>query len=174
MNQTLSKILVAATMLLGMSACGGGGGGSAPSPPPPTQQKTATLAFSTISSAHTAPLQGIQLTVKLPAGVTIPNLATALTTPAENSIIPGTYSAANQTASFSVLPIDLANNPDAFIKFGQFARLQCDVIPGTTLDQNSFVALNTPFDLQMFGFVQGTSVDLVPQIPVQLSVTFGF
>lgn len=177
MNQPLSKILVAATMLLCLTACGGGGGGSAQ----PPQQKTAALTFSTISGAHTTPLQAIQLKVKLPDGVTIPDLATALTTPSGNNITPGVYSAANQTASFIVTPADIINSP--VIKFGQFAKLQCDVIPGTTLDQNNFVTLNTPFpELLMSGLINGTTdfiniydpITNPTGIKVELSVTFGY
>lgn len=167
-NLNIAKLL-ALPLVLGLTACGGGGGSGASLTP---QEKTATLIFSTTSSAHSASLQGIQITAKLPQGVSIPNLGTALTV--DNSIgqiVPGAYSAANQTVSFAVVPATQNNS----IKFGVFAQLKCDVVTGNTLDQNSFTALNSPFtDLQMTGVADGSTVDLVPQIPVKVAVTSGF
>jgi hypothetical protein len=59
------------------------------------------------------------------------------------------------------------------IKFGPFAELVCTVTPGVTLNQNSFSVATS--DLQMTGTdPSGTTVNLVDQIPLQLTVTFGY
>ena len=156
-------ILCTAVFCLSLTACGGGAS-------QPQQQKTAVITFSTVSSAHTSPLMGIQLTAKLPPGATISNLATALSGHNDiGQVVPGTYSAANQTVTLAVIPTSGATS----IKFGTFADLTCDVTPGVTLTQDSFTSLNTPFpDLQVTGL---NGVDLSQQIPVKIEkVTFGF
>ena len=151
-----------AICLLGFAGCGGGGG-SAPAPP----QKTATITFSTVSGAHTAPLEGIQLTTTLPAGARIfKNITSALKGQNDTGQIGGRLYV-HPNVSFVVTPTDLTIP----IKFGTFARLTCDVEPGFTLSQNSF----SVSDIQMTGTdASGNSVNLVPQIPVMLSVSFGF
>lgn len=174
MKRRCAAKLLSAVLFLGLSACGGGGAGGAGTPQQKSAApKTATIGFSTANSATTAPLQGIQITVKLPPGITIANLGTALSGDATiGQVIPGAYSAADQTVTFAVAPAAQNNS----INFGKFAELKCDVILGAVIDENSFVALNTPNfpDLQMYGVVGGTSVDLVPQIPIKLSVSFGY
>ena len=161
MNRIALMIASSSLSLLVLSGCGGGGGSSV------QQQKTATITFSTVSSAHTAPLQGIQITERLPTGTSVSNLSTALVgLNNTGQVVPGLLNL--PVVTFSVQ--QTGTNP---IKFGPFAALTCDVTPGVTLAESSFVLLNS--DIQMTGKdASGTTVDLVPQIPVKLTVTFGF
>jgi predicted small lipoprotein YifL len=156
----ISKMIVLAFILpLALAACGGGGGGTTP----PPQQKSATIIFSTVSSAHTAPLQGISFTAKLPAGVTNCSLL-----PDQTGRNTGVLNYLDsQTATIGVISLN--------IPFGPFAGLNCDVTPVVTLTE----IVNTPLqDLLVTGKTNaGSTVDLVSQMkvpPVTLSVTFGF
>jgi hypothetical protein len=161
MNRFALMIASSSLFILVLAGCGGGGS------TPMQQQKTAIIAFSTVSSAHTAPLQGIQITARLPAGASISNLSTALVgLNGTGQAVPGLLHL--PLATFSVVPTGASP-----IKFGPFAKLTCDVATGTTLDPGSFTLLNS--DIQMTGKdASGSTVDLVPQIPVKLTVTFGF
>lgn len=164
MKKFILFIAGSTVMLFGLVGCGNGGGSSS------RQQKTATVTFSTVSSAHSEPLLGIQLSAKLPAGVSFNNITTALTGHNDTGqLLGGSYNASNRTITFSVA------NPVSPIRFGTFAELKCDVASGVTLEQSSFETINTPFpDKQMTGKdSNGNTVDL-SQIPVKLSVTFGY
>jgi len=145
-----------------LTGCGGGGGSTTV-----RQQKTATITFSTVSSAHKAPLQGIQVTTKLPAGATVSNINNALRGVNDTGLL------AQSVYNPPAVSFIMRSNSAAPIKFGPFAELTCDIAPGFTLDQSSFSILSG--DLQMTGKdAGGNTVDLVPQIPVKLAVTFGF
>jgi hypothetical protein len=162
MNRFALMIASSSLFIIVLAGCGGGGGSTTIQ-----QQKTAIIIFSTVSSAHTAPLQGIQITSRLPTGASVSNLSTALVgLNGAGRVVPGLLSL--PVATFSVVPTGASP-----IKFGPFAKLTCDVAPGTTLDPGSFTLLNS--DIQMTGKdASGSTVDLVPQIPVKLTVTFGF
>jgi hypothetical protein len=150
-------------VLWGLAGCGGGGGGSSA----PKQQKSATIVFSTVSSAHTAPLEGIQLTTRLPDGASVQDIATALVGRNDTGQI-GSKAYSPPAVSFIVSQVSASP-----IKFGPFAQLECQIAPGFTLNTGSFTI--APGDLQMTGKdSSGTTVNLVSQIPVTLSVTFGF
>jgi hypothetical protein len=151
-------------LLLSGLFAGCGSGGSASSN---RQQKTATVIFSTYSSPHSAPLEGIQITAKLPAGASVPDISTALIGRNDTGNVGQKFYNANPpTVSFIVMPTSAVP-----IKFGSFAELKCTIAPGTTLDQSSFSLASS--DIQMFGNnSSGSSVDLASQIPVKLSVTF--
>lgn len=160
-NLQIVRILLAAPLLFSLTACGGGGGGQ------PQQQRTATVSFRTISSAHTAPLEAIQMTVKLPQGATIADIQRQLTG-TNGTLGQKSYSPADQTVSFTV------TNIGAGLRFGEFALLNCDVATGVTLSQESFQNINNPFPLlEMIGIANGNTVDLRPEIPVTLAVSFG-
>jgi hypothetical protein len=164
MKKNTLLIVCSSLLFLGLTACGSGGSTS------PKQQKTATLTFNTVSSAHSAALLGIQLSAKLPAGVSFSDITTALTGHNDTGqLLGGSYDASNRTITFAVA------NPSTPIRFGTFAQLKCDVATGFSLDQLSFETINTPFpDKQMTGKDSaGNTVDL-SQIPVTLSVTFGY
>jgi hypothetical protein len=147
--------------ILVLTGCGGGGGTTTV-----RQQKTATIVFSTVSSTHTAPLQGIQVATSLPPGASVTKITDALRGVNDT----GTLALSAYTPP--VVSFIVQSNTAAPIKFGPFAELTCDIAPGFTLDQNSF----SVSDLQMTGKdAGGNTVPLVPQLgPVKLSVTFGF
>jgi hypothetical protein len=154
---------------LALSACGGGGSSSGSSAGTvPLPKTVATLSFTTISSAHSAPLQSIQMSVKLPQGVTIRSVTGQ---DGFGSLVNDTYSVVDSTESFSV--ISLLGTP---LKFGTFAELKCNLATGSVLDANRFTSLNSPSFpvLKMSGVDAGTgnSVNLVPEIKVTMSVTF--
>jgi hypothetical protein len=145
-------------LLLILSGCGTEAASS-------KQQKTAIVTFRTISSAHSAPLEIIQMSAKLPPGVSFNSLkgsnqtGTLLGNPK--------YSATTQKVTFII-----ASSTDP-IRFGTFAILNCDIAPGFNLDQSNFETINTPSsDLLMSGVFNGQTVDLQPEIKVKLSVTF--
>ena len=153
---------------LGLTGCGNGGGSA-----PKLQQKTAIITFSTVSGAHAAPLEGISVAMKLPAGTTITDMASAVTGHnSSGTVIPGKYSPIENTVTFAVSPAILTP-PSNFILFGDFATLTCIITPGVTLEQSSFsVAVS---DIQMTGKDPGgNSIGLEKQIPVRLSVSFGY
>jgi hypothetical protein len=158
-------ILSAATL----AACGGGGGGT--SGGTQTTYKTANLSFKTVSSSHSAPLQAIQMTVKLPQGATVADISRALTgNNAIGQIDYGSvaYSAADNTASFSIIMAAGGTS----IKFGTVADLKCDITPNSILDANSFTSLNNPSfpSLVMMGVSEGNTVNLVPELKIDMTV----
>ena len=156
----LARIILAAWLLISLAACGGGA--SQPQP-----QRTATVSFRTVSSAHTAPLEAIQMTVKLPQGATITDIQSQLTG-TNGTLGQKSYSPADQTVSFTV------TNIGSGLRFGEFALLNCGVATGVTLSQASFQNINNPFPLlEMSGIANGSTVDLTQQIPVTLTVSFG-
>jgi hypothetical protein len=158
----IALILVCSSVsFLGLVGCGSGGGSTS------RPQKTAIITFSTVSSAHTAPLEGIQLKITLPAGAGVSNISTALVGRNDTGqlVLPN-YNP--PVVSFGVFPTGTAP-----IKFGTFAELKCDVAAGFTLDQSSFSIVNA--DIQMTGKdSSGSTVDLVSQIPAKLSISFGY
>ncbi|HXE94799.1 MAG TPA: hypothetical protein VN642_00220 [Dongiaceae bacterium] len=163
MKRTALMLASLSLFILVLTGCGGGGGGTTV-----RQQKTATITFSTVSSAHKAPLQGIQVTTKLPAGASVSNINSALRGLNDTGLL------AQSVYNPPAVSFIVQSNGTAPIKFGPFAELTCDIATGFTLDQSSFSILSG--DLQMTGKdANGTTIDLVPQLgPVKLSVTFGF
>lgn len=150
-------------LLTGLTGCG------SESTATKQQQKTATVTFSTVSSAHNAPLEAIQLKIALPPGATVSDIAGDLAgTNDTGAVAMKNYTATPAAASFVVQQVSA--NP---IKFGSFARLTCAVAAGTTLDGSSFTVL--PGDILMSGKdANGSTVSLASQIPVTLSVSFGY
>lgn len=152
-------------LFLGLAGCGNGGG----SAPQLQQQKTATITFSTVSSFHPAPLRIIQLSARLPEGVSFKNITTALTGHNDTgSLLGSSYSPATRTLSFIVA------SPSEPIRFGRFAELLFDISPGFTLSQSSFEAVNNPFPFRELnsGNFNGQTIDLTPYIDVKISVSF--
>ena len=159
MNRIALMIACSSLSLLVLSGCGGGGSSSV------QQQKTATITFSTVSSPHTAPLQGIQITERLPTGASVSNLSTALVgLNNTGQVVPGLL-------NLPIVTFSVQQTGTSPIKFGPFAKLTCQVAPGVTLTEGSFSII----DKQLTGKdASGTSVDLALQIQVIPTVTFGF
>jgi hypothetical protein len=157
----ISSIFVCTVLCcLSLSGCGGSSSTTT------QQQKTATIVFSTVSGAHVAPLQGIQVAMTLPAGVT----ATDVTGHNSSSwVSPGIFS--GNTASFAVTQSYFQPQLD-FITFGDFATLKCNISNGVTLDQSSFSL--APGDVQMTGKDGNGNTPNITTVPVKISVSFGY
>ena len=159
------------TLLLGLSACGGGGGGSgAPnttstSGTQSTQtQKKVTIAFSTISTAnHAVPMEGVQLTVKMPVGV-ITDSSCSLTWRDSGGSVP-VYDAANLTVTFAHTDIVTP------LRFGTFADLTCDLATGSALTESVFTPAALVQDKQIVGYAGGGSVNMSDTIAVGTTAT---
>lgn len=158
MNYGNALFVLITTALL--AACGGGGGGGGGvTTPPPAPATTATLTFKTISSAHSAPLGVIQMSVKLPSGCTTltghSDIGSSLITPPRDPAV-------DNTALISII--------GAPIKFGTFAVLQCAITPDLTA--SSFTMLNQPTfpSLAMTGISNGSTVNLTSEIKVDMAI----
>lgn len=165
----LCTIIVAA-----LAACGGGGGGggTGPLPPSPVVYTKAVMSLSThaLVNSPSAPLQVMEIKITLPQGALIADINQAITKyDAIGQINSGTlmYSMVDNTVFMQV-----TGNP---ITFGTFADIQCSIPATTTPDSVAFTSLNSPYSqLSMSGFsaIQGGPVNLVPEIKVDMSVTF--
>jgi hypothetical protein len=164
MRPLVSLIAVITVTAFGLSGCGSDSGSVKQQ-----QQKTATITFSTVSSAHTAPLEAIQLKLSLPAGTSVADISSDLIgTNNTGTIAVPFYTTLPPAASFIVRQVGASP-----INFGSFARLTCNVAAGTTLDSHSFTLLAN--DILMTGKdANGSTVSLASQIPITLSVTFGY
>ena len=130
----IKKTTLLAVLLLSLCACGSGGVTGTPS-----QQKTVILTFSTYTTINTgsAQLQGIQLGVHLPAGVTAPCTPTGKNNTGQLQYFPDTALSNTNgviTFKFAVLQ-SVVPNP---ITLGTFATLTCAVTPGVTLHSTDF------------------------------------
>lgn len=160
------RILAGSTLFfLGLSGCGSEGGETK------LQQKAAIITFSTVSGVYAAPLDGIQVTMRLPSGASIQsgNISNAIVGKnATGQVGQMTYTDNPPVVAFIVNPT--GTSP---IAFGPFAELRCDVAPGSTFSQSSFSVATS--DIQMTGIdSNGSTVHLEGQIPVTLSVSFEY
>jgi len=126
---------LAAVMILG--GCGGGGSGSAPAAPP-------TKAVVRLSSQGTLPqgaqLSGIEVTLRLPAGVSIRTDASGAVASGEVAV----SGVAAQGGSVTLLPpvyTPASSQAPATLQFtfagsdfgtGEFATVTCDLAPGSS------------------------------------------
>lgn len=160
-------------LILPLAGCGGGGGGGGDTP---LAQKTATVTFGVMSTVTlgSVPITGIHVTVQLPAGATFSSPGEI----SDTKILAGMNGAAllapgNYASSLNQVTFDVTNMSG--ITWGDFARLTCDVTPGTTLTEGTFTAANTPFPaFKAVGYDAGNTVDLTGKIRPVLKVTFGF
>lgn len=160
------KLAGISAVLLGLAGCGSDGGSATTQ-----QQKTATITFSTLSSPHSAPLRVIKFSAKLPDGVSFSNISTALIGRNDTgTLMSGVYVPSTRIVSFMVMS---GSEP---IRFGRFAELKCNISSVPSLSQTSFESVNTPFPSVILnsGAFNGDSVDLAGEIPVKLTVTFGY
>lgn len=165
----IRSLLLLCVAVTSLSACGsdGGGGGSGgdlsqtttPATPPPVISNTQALspgtyklAFSAISSARlVAPISGIDVAVKLPAGLSVSTVtggssgqitSTSITPGSAilaTSLAFGNYSASTRTAYLS-----MATSQDTY-RGGQFLNLLFTVASGTSITPNDIYALNVSY-----------------------------
>jgi hypothetical protein len=133
-------------LLLGLSACGGGGGGAS-SPP----LKKVTLAFSTISAAHSVPIEGIDLGLQLPSGVIADSTCTVTWRNSATLKAMGTPDAAHGI-------VNLALGDLNGIKFGAFADVTCDLASGSNLTAGDFATSAIVTRNKISGTLSGNTV----------------
>lgn len=159
MKNTL-RLICLALAVMSLNGCGGSGGDLIQSPPTTTNTTisdtqalapgTYKLTFSAISTARlAAPISGIDVSVKLPAGLSVSTvtgggtgqITTTSVTPGNaiqaTSLAYGNYSASTRTAYLS-----MATTQDTYRK-GQFLNLLFTVTPGTIVTPNDIFLLNT-------------------------------
>src|SRR6266568_8441943 len=143
--------LLLAGMNLGLAACGGGGGGAAVVAPP----TTAVLKLSSVAKAGQTPqMQGLEVTVLLPQGVTVQTVTSSKSTAANVVRYSGGSAFSNVTSRLFPRPLfgiySAAKAPGrngVKIKFatgsatfgaGEFATVICDITAGTTVTPADF------------------------------------
>ncbi|HIJ89159.1 MAG TPA: hypothetical protein HPP97_16000 [Desulfuromonadales bacterium] len=160
-------------LLVFLQACGGGGGESVV----PSAQKTAMVEFavSTPNTAASALTEGVTMVAKLPAGVTVATdtaggttISKALTGVNNFLVYPApTYVAANNEVTIYATNVSNAERNVVF------ARLICDVKPGSTLTAAQFSSI-TPTKFEPIG-PGGSDLTLInPPVVPKITATFGY
>lgn len=186
MNQ-LHKLITMCAITTMLAACGGGGGGSSAGGGGgdggggSSTTKTATVAFSVISTAKLpAPVQGITLVALLPAGTNVATDAGSHTISASaltvgsgisdpNLLVYGSYSAAANKVKIGI--VSTSTN----LRGGEFARLTVSYPATSTLTASDFTTPNTPAfpSFQAAGSDGSNSIfDLSGKLAASLGVTF--
>ncbi|HXY54433.1 MAG TPA: hypothetical protein VEM40_07165 [Nitrospirota bacterium] len=137
-KKALSSLLIFALALTTLTACGGGGGGGSSSAPP-VQPTTAVLTLSTAvtgSIPASTVIAGYDVTITLPAGVTVksttpPQTDASVVVGTANGAAPGTYN----TGSFSpatgkVHIVFVSPQGNGFNGPGEFCKVNCNIAAG--------------------------------------------
>lgn len=186
----LHKLMTMCAVTTLLAACGGGGGGSSAGGGGDGggggggggTTKTVTVAFSVVSTATLpAPVEGIVLVAKLPAGTNVATKAGSheLDVPATlavgsgisstNMLVYGTYSAAANKVKIGLVSLNSS------FRGGEFARLTVSYPSTSTLTASDFTAANTPaFPLfQVAGSDSpNNAFDMSDKMAASLGVTF--
>ena len=155
--KTRNKLLFLMPAAL-LSACGGGGGDwkeSTTAPTSPVGQALAAgvhkLTFSAVSTARlSAPINGIDVAVRLPAGLSVSTTTggTGQITPTsliqgtalqDTSLSFGNYSASTRTAYLAVA------TPQSNFRSGQYLTLLFNVSSGTSVTPSDIYAMNATY-----------------------------
>jgi hypothetical protein len=159
MNKNIVIGMIVAGFSMLVFGCGGGGGSSTPQTPPTTQPPAPTAAVLTLNTtgASSTSYKGIDLTVNLPAGVSVKTdpANPKLTAPGvlklsgvfasySSQVFPrpfwGRYSSAG-TGKPSTVIVAIASGTATF-SVGEFATLTCDLASGTTVSLSDFSVVN--------------------------------
>ena len=183
----LHKLVTMCAITTVLAACGGGGGGSSAGGGGGGGDgggggttKTATVAFTAVSTATLpAPIQGITLVALLPAGTSVATdagshtvSASALTVGSSisdpNLLVYGSYSAAANKVKIGIVSTSTS------FRGGEFARLTVSFPSTSTLTASDFTAPNTPVpSFQAAGSDGSNSIfDLGGKLAASLGVTF--
>ncbi len=136
-TMSLSSLLIFALALTTLSACSGGGGGGGSSTQP--QPATAVLTLSTaVTGTLPAPavIAGYDVTITLPAGVTVksttqPQTDAGVVVGTVNGAVAGTYSVASYSpATGKVRIIVVSPKGNGFTGAGEFCKVYCDIAAG--------------------------------------------
>ena len=142
----LDRIRLLTLLLLLLSACGGGGGGGGGAAPQPgtavVTLSTALTATGTIPAGTT--INGYEVTMDLPTGVTVKSSVTPATDPgvvvSSGSDTIGSYIESTYTAATGTIPgkirIVVANTNGMAV--GEFSKVTCDVAAGLNLNSSAF------------------------------------
>ena len=136
---SLSSLLIFALALTTLSACGGGGGGgsgSSGSSTPP-QNTTAVLTLSTTGTIPApAVIAGYDVTITLPAGVTVksttpPQTDAGVVVGTATGAAAGTYNAASFDSAMGKVHIVIVSpKGNGFSGAGEFCQVNCIIAPG--------------------------------------------
>ena len=160
----IRTMLVICSTIVTLSACGGGGGDLIQASPTNNNSSnissgqtlasgTYKLTFSAISSAQlAAPISGIDIAVKLPAGLSVSTTTGGTGQIASTSITPGSAILAtslafgNYSASTRTAYLSMATTQETF-RSGQFINLLFTVAPGSSVTLGDIIALNATYPI---------------------------
>jgi hypothetical protein len=140
--------------LLALYGCGGGGG-AATTTATPTK---ASFLFHTMSGAHTAPLGYAQLTVQLPAGLSVSKTSCTVTGANSSGQLQYDQDTAFNNGGTNTVTFAVATT-GASIAFGPLADVTCDIAPGASLSQAILDSAGMP-SVALMGIVGQDAVDL--------------
>lgn len=178
MKTIMGKMLILVLMLSLFSACGGDSSTDNTSVPPPTK---ATVTLSSVVTDTVPPdtiIAGYEVTITLPAGVTVktspsstdnppPIEAGVLTAAAADSFLYGVYSAATASSPGTIRIFAISLNANGF-SVGDFATVNGDIASGYRPKAEDFSqAAYSTAGVDTSG--QGASVDLTSQVTVTAS-----
>jgi len=177
---SLSSLLIFALTLTVLSDCGGGGGGGGGSAPPQHQSTSAVI---TLSSAVTGAMpantiiEGYDVTITLPAGVTVRNTVNPPETDlgvvtasgaALGSYSYGDYSIATNTVRILIVANITPTNPNGF-NAGEFSTVNCEIAAGHFPTASDFQQL-TNIIVSGSNINNGSTVDLAPVMSITAAV----
>jgi hypothetical protein len=151
----IPRYLLMSGVALSLTACGDGGGGGTGGTTIDATKALATgtykLTFTAISTARLdAPISGIEVAVKLPAGISVATAGGGSGQVAVSSITPGSsilgteLAYGNYSASTRTVYLTLATTQSAF-RGGEFLNLLFTAAADTTVSPNDIMALNAVY-----------------------------
>jgi len=167
-------ILIPAIMII--TDCGGGGGGGGGAAAPQATTAIITLSTATIPAdpkpAAGTTITDYQVTITLPAGVTVMSSVTPTTdagvvTLSGMAAVPGTGATVigNYTHAINILRIDVAAYPG--FNAGEFCKVICNINPGSHPQAADFAFT---FDYAGGLDISSSTVDLTADLTLQKSV----
>ena len=171
------NFLLMASAVVTLSACGGGSDGYVDPNARILAPGTYKLAFSAISTARLeAPISGIDIAVKFPAGISVSTIAGASGEITASSITTGSavqwspfgsYSTSTRKAYLNMITAQSA------YRGGQYVSLLFAVGTGTAITPNDIFALNTafsPYKVVGFDTTANSSVTMTGKVKTTLEV----
>ncbi len=172
----ISGIMV---FMLALTACGGGGGGGDTNPNPNPQPTKAVVTLATKVTGSIPPgttLGGYEVTLVLPAGVTVKSTMSppepdsgvvSATGEAAGSYIMANYTAATSSSAGSIKLVLVSSST---INAGIFSTITCDLAAGSSPSAADF----TTTDFKASGLVStptASTVDLTSELSLSVTAT---